>query len=549
MRDLRFAKFVVLVNGLVPGVLLLWDVYRGHAGANPVNYAIRTTGLLTLIFLTLTLTVTPLRKTTGLQWLFHFRRRLGLLAFFYALAHFAIFFIFDRDLSLQGTLSEIIKRPYLIVGATGLLAMVPLAVTSTNGMIRRMGPKRWHRLHWLVYLAATAGVAHFYMQVKADTTRPIVFAVIIGILLGYRVVAALLGRLMPSVQPMRVSIGPALDEGRWNGILRVARITRQTSDVRTFRLMAAEDGELPFTHLPGQYLTLSQTIRGKVAKRTYTIASPPTRRDHCEITVKREEHGVVSQHLHDMVKEEDTWNVAAAAGEFTFTGSEALRVALLAGGVGITPLMSMLRSLIDQNWEGQIYLIFSCKTESDIIYREELETLQQRCPNFHLTVTLTRAEGTDWSGARGRIDAQLLTQTIPNLTDIPFYLCGPGAMLTATRDLLRQLGVDEANIHTESFGFDMSTVASDGSVFTITFKRSNRTGEIDGARPLIQLADELDVGVDSECRSGICGRCKCQMLSGSVQMANQEALSNKDRRNNMILLCQARALENVVVNA
>jgi len=545
MKDVRFAKFVLLVNGLVPGVLLLWDVARGHAGANPVNHAIRTTGLLTLIFLTLTLTVTPLRRIPGLRWLFHFRRSLGLLAFSYGLAHFAIFFIFDRALSVSSLLAEIVKRPYLIVGATGLLAMVPLAATSTNAMIRRLGPKRWHTLHRLVYLAAIAGVVHFYMLVKADTTRPIVFAAIVGALLGYRVVAFLWARR----EPMRIAVAAGLDEGRWHGILRVAQITRQTPDVRTFRLVAPEISDLPFTHLPGQYLTLSQMIGGKLAKRTYTIASPPTQRDHCEITVKREERGLVSRHLHDVAKEEDTWHIAAAAGQFTFVGTEADQVAMLAGGVGITPLMAMLRSLVDRQWPGQIYLIFSCKTERDIIFREELETLAQRCSNFHLTVTLTRAEGSDWSGARGRIDAQLLKQTIPNLTDIPFYLCGPGGMLNATRDLLGELGVAEANIHTESFGLDLSGVVTDGSVFTVKFERSGKTGEIDGARPLIQVADELEVGVDSECRSGMCGRCKCQMISGSVQMANQEALDNKDRRNNMILLCQARALQNVVVNA
>src|SRR5664279_655819 len=112
MKDLRFDKFILLVNGLIPGSLLLWDWYHGQAGANPVNYAIRTTGLLALIFLPLSLLVTPLRKLTGLSWLFHFRRLLGLYAFFYALAHFAIFFVFDRTLNVGDTLSEMVKRPY-----------------------------------------------------------------------------------------------------------------------------------------------------------------------------------------------------------------------------------------------------------------------------------------------------------------------------------------------------------------------------------------------------------------------------------------------------
>ena len=156
--------------------------------ANPVNYAELTTGLLALIFLCLSLLVTPLRKVTGLNWLFHFRRTLGLYAFFYALTHFLIFFVFDRVLNVRDTLSEMVKRPYLIVGSVGLLAMVPLAATSFNYMIKWMGQKRWQALHRLAYVAAIAGVVHFYMQVKSDIRLPVAYGGVVGILLGYRAV-------------------------------------------------------------------------------------------------------------------------------------------------------------------------------------------------------------------------------------------------------------------------------------------------------------------------------------------------------------------------
>jgi sulfoxide reductase heme-binding subunit YedZ len=189
MKDVRFAKFILFVNGLVPGVLLLWDVNHGQAGANPVNYALRTTGLLALIFLCLTLLVTPLRMFKPLSWLLHLRRRLGLFSSFYGLTHFCIFFIFDRALSVPDTLSEMVKRPFLIFGSLGLLAMAPLAVTSTNGMIKRMGAKAWQALHRLVYVAAITGVLHFYMLVKSDERLPVAFAIVVGILLGYRVAA------------------------------------------------------------------------------------------------------------------------------------------------------------------------------------------------------------------------------------------------------------------------------------------------------------------------------------------------------------------------
>lgn len=186
--DLRFVKLLVLVNSAVPAALLAWDAWHHQLGANPVNDAILTTGMLALIFLVLTMLVTPLRMVSGLNWIIFSRRTLGLYAFFYASLHFLIFFSLDRGFSVSGTLSEMIKRKYLMVGATGLLVMVPLAITSTNAMIKRLGGKRWRALHRLAYVAAIAGVIHFYMQVKADVRRPLVFAAILSILLGYRVV-------------------------------------------------------------------------------------------------------------------------------------------------------------------------------------------------------------------------------------------------------------------------------------------------------------------------------------------------------------------------
>jgi DMSO/TMAO reductase YedYZ heme-binding membrane subunit len=187
-KNLRFARVLVLVNAAVPAVLLGWDAWHHQLGANPVNFAILTTGLLALIFLLLTLAVTPLRKLSGWNWIIFARRTLGLYAFFYASLHFLIFFAFDRSFSVSGTLSEMVKRQYLIFGSIGLFVMVPLAVTSTNAMIKRLGGKRWRALHRLAYVAGIAGVIHYYMQTKKDVRQPLVFMTILAILLGYRLV-------------------------------------------------------------------------------------------------------------------------------------------------------------------------------------------------------------------------------------------------------------------------------------------------------------------------------------------------------------------------
>jgi len=203
--DLRFAKFLVVVNGAVPVTLLVWDAWHHKLGANPVNFAILTTGMSALVFLMLTMLVTPLRKISGWNWIIFSRRTLGLYAFFYASLHFLIFFCFDRSFSVSGTLSEMVKRKYLMVGITGLLVMVPLAVTSTNAMIKRLGGKRWRALHRLAYVAAIAGVIHYYMQVKADVRQPLAFAAVLAVLLGYRLMVYL---RRPKPVPATVAVKP-----------------------------------------------------------------------------------------------------------------------------------------------------------------------------------------------------------------------------------------------------------------------------------------------------------------------------------------------------
>jgi len=190
-NDIRFIKLLVLVNGAVPLALLIWDQTHHRLGANPQNFLILTTGMMTLIFLVLTMAVTPVRKIFGLNWVIQLRRMLGLYAFFYGCLHFLCFFSLDRGFSVSSTLTEMVKRKYLIVGSTALIVMIPLAITSTNGMIKRLGGKRWRALHRLAYVAAIAGVIHYYMQVKADVRQPLVFAAVLAVLLGYRLLTYL----------------------------------------------------------------------------------------------------------------------------------------------------------------------------------------------------------------------------------------------------------------------------------------------------------------------------------------------------------------------
>jgi ferredoxin-NADP reductase/DMSO/TMAO reductase YedYZ heme-binding membrane subunit len=559
MKDTRFAKFLVLVNGGVPLVLLGWDALHHNLGANPVNFAILTTGMLTLVFLMLTLLVTPIRKITGWNWLIFSRRTFGLYAFFYGSLHFLIFFglSLDHPFSVSTALSEMVKRKYLFVGITALLLMVPLTVTSTNAMIKRLGGPRWRALHKLVYLVAILGVIHYYMQTKADVRLPLTFAAVLTVLLGFRLVTA---KRRPQPAPAAAATPPRL----WSGPLRVVSIVEETPDVRTFRFADPAGQPLPFKHQPGQYLVLSLLIEGKKVKRTYTIASSPAQSNYCEITVKREENGYGSRHVHETFREGHMVNITAPAGRFTFSGTESASIVLIAAGVGITPLMSILRTLTAQQWQGDIHFVYSAKTVRDIIFRRELEDLQKRFPKLRLHVTLTRAHDHEWTGKKGRITAELLNELVPDIARHPVYICGPASMMEPTIQLLRGLGVPTEQIKSEAFvaakrAETASVAASTDPIASVpslddsgepilTFQRSGKSAPLSPDKTLLEIAEDAGLTPDYECRSGICGRCKTKLLGGRVTMEVEDALDESEKSQNVILLCQAKATASVSID-
>jgi sulfoxide reductase heme-binding subunit YedZ len=183
----RLMKIAVFLVCLVPVSVLLWKGFQQQLGANPVDVITRSTGKWTLTFLLVTLGVTPLRKLSGFPWLVRFRRMLGVFAFFYGSLHLMTYVWLDKFFDVQAMLHDIAKRKFITVGFTAWSLMLPLALTSTAGWIRRLGGKRWQGLHRLIYFSATAGVIHFIWLVKADLRRPLTYGAILAILLAYRV--------------------------------------------------------------------------------------------------------------------------------------------------------------------------------------------------------------------------------------------------------------------------------------------------------------------------------------------------------------------------
>ena len=190
LTQIRFVwKPIVFLACLVPFGLVVGDLYgiTGDLGANPVEAILDRFGNWAIRFIMIALAVTPLRKMTGWNWLLRFRRMLGLFAFFYVLMHFLTWFYLDQQMLWASIVLDIAKRPYITVGFTALLLLTAMAITSTTGMRRRLG-RRWDALHRSVYVVGVLGVVHFWWQVKSDFREPLIYAVILAALLGYRFV-------------------------------------------------------------------------------------------------------------------------------------------------------------------------------------------------------------------------------------------------------------------------------------------------------------------------------------------------------------------------
>jgi len=199
----RIAKPVLVVLALSPVAYLAWGFFHDALGANPIEMLTRETGVWTLRFIVATLVITPLRRLTRWNALVKYRRMLGLFAFFYGSVHLTTYVWLDQFFDVPGIVKDVLKRPFITMGMIAFLGMLPLALTSTTGWIRRLGGKRWQAIHRLIYLTAICGVIHYYWLVKADVARPIRYAAIVGVLFAARVIYRLRMRRarVPRVQP------------------------------------------------------------------------------------------------------------------------------------------------------------------------------------------------------------------------------------------------------------------------------------------------------------------------------------------------------------
>lgn len=373
--------------------------------------------------------------------------------------------------------------------------------------------------------------------------------------------------------PARPSSSPNLEHLLEQGIplwtnaedveLEVAEIIEETPDVKTFRLVGREP--LLFSYRPGQFLTLELEIDGRPQTRCYTISSSPSRPHTLEITVKRAPNGLVSNYLHERVKLGDTLRVNGPAGEFSCFNYPSEKILCLAGGSGITPIMSMCRWIVDTRADVDVVVLLSFRSPADIIFRRELELMASRHKDLKIVFSVTSRGPLDsWTGMTGRLCSQVFQLAVPDLRERHIYLCGPNSFMDTVRECLVQLDFPTQNLHSESFGKDRVAPGAPARarepaasireqpraatrLHAATFKRSGKVVHTDGATGLLELAEANGVDITAGCRMGSCLTCRVKCLTGEVRM-DPNKLTPELSKQGYVLTCVGHAASDVVLD-
>ncbi|MEU6264107.1 hybrid-cluster NAD(P)-dependent oxidoreductase [Saccharopolyspora shandongensis] len=328
------------------------------------------------------------------------------------------------------------------------------------------------------------------------------------------------------------------------------QVQQLTADVKTFVFEPVEPAL--FHHDPGQYITITAPVDGLEVDRCYTLSSPPSRPHLAAITVKRVPGGQVSNWLHDHLVPGAVLPARGPFGEFSMHRRPASKYLFLSAGSGVTPLMSMTRTLHDLADPADVVFVHSARTPDDIIFRRELDFIEATAERIRVA-HVCEGDGADerWAGRRGRLDLDVLRGISPDFLEREVFTCGPAGYMAAVRLMLAEAGFAMDHYHEESFTLDAAVpeTSSGEGTFEVRLARSGRTVECDADTPVLDAAASAGITLPSSCGQGMCGTCKATLLKGSVDMRHNGGIRPRDRAENKILLCCAKPLEDLVIDA
>lgn len=359
--------------------------------------------------------------------------------------------------------------------------------------------------------------------------------------------------ISPQAAPSRSEIHDRHRVGELDGYLTCTEIVDVTHDVTSFGFELPDRASLHF--LPGQFLTFRFLIDGERVDRCYTISSAPTRPEQLMITVKRVPDGAVSNWLHDHLRVGDAIGASGPFGQFSSTIHPADTYLFLTAGSGITPAMSMLRTLRDNADPSSVVFVHSARTPDDIVFRDELEAVAAE-PGVSVVILCENdSPGEQWHGPRGRLTLPMLLEAAPDLRGRETFTCGPPPYMAAVRELLGLAGADQSRCHEESFVFGAAVSVPEqptaGGVTThqVDFRRSGRVVECDPNTTILEAAAHAGITLPSSCGEGMCGTCKLSLLKGRVDMRHSGGIRQREINQDKILACCSKPLEDLAVDA
>jgi glycine betaine catabolism B len=331
-----------------------------------------------------------------------------------------------------------------------------------------------------------------------------------------------------------------------------------THDVKTFLFEPAQPAL--FQHEPGQFVTLQLQVDGRFVSRCYTISSPPTRPHLLGITVKRQPGGLVSNWLHDEMVPGKRLSAEGPFGVFSIARRPAAKYLFLSGGSGITPLMSMTRTLYDMGSDADVVFVHSARTPSDIIFRRELDAIAGTVPTTRVFHVCERdAPREPWGGLRGYLSVEMLQLLAPDLAERVVFCCGPAPYMAAVRRMLGEAGFDMQNYHEESFAFEELTMKAfaaetadhpaDTRTYSVEFLRSGATVTCAEDENVLDAAYAAGLNPSSSCGQGMCGTCKTTLLSGNVDMQHNGGIRPREVAQNKVLICCSKPLSDLTIDA
>lgn len=326
--------------------------------------------------------------------------------------------------------------------------------------------------------------------------------------------------------------------------VKVLAVIDETPEIRTFRMERPEG----FDFRPGQFLMIRVAAQGKDEVRCYSISSSPEATGYLEISVRRQ--GRASGALHETIRAGGLLPIRGPGGDFVYPVEPDVPLVLHAGGVGVTPMISMLRHAAKSEPGRPVTLFYTVRSEPDVAFRDELAVLARRAPGVRVYVALSRGEPTP-GFLTGRMDAQKIARYVPDPAKAIHLICGPAPMIESLREGLASLGVPDERIRYEAFEAAVATASDavdDGATYEVSFSRSGGATTVSGGTSLLDAAEAAGAPVDSMCRAGTCGTCKTRLVSGRIE-GEGRALRPEDRKAGWILACVSYPRSNCNLDA